>query len=176
MHESPEELAALQALIDASFAAAGTQTLDIITPERRLSAVEAAAYLTGVKHLAVATVTASGQPRVAPVDGLFLHGRFWFTTSSDAWRIRHLERRPGVSATHVVGDDIAITVHGTAHVVVGGTSEADGVRPYWQAVYQGSAPEEWVAEPSMARYVRIDAQRMLTYCSDRTRLAALIAV
>jgi general stress protein 26 len=174
MDETPTELAELQALIDRSFARAGAHTTSIISAERRLSAPEVAAYLTGVKHLAVATVTARGEPRVGAVDGLFLHGHFWFSTSADAWRIKHLRERPAVSATHFVGDDIAITVHGTAHVVVGGTPEADALRPAWRAVYDGGAPEDWVPEPSMARYVRIDADRMLTYCFDRSKLTSLI--
>jgi general stress protein 26 len=131
MHETAEEIAELQALIDASFARAGEHTTSIITPERRLSAEEAAEYLQGVKHLALATVTSAGEPRVGAVDGLFLHGRFWFTTSADAWRTKHLQARPAVSASHFVGDDIAITAHGTAHLVRGGTPEADTLRPYW---------------------------------------------
>jgi general stress protein 26 len=174
MDETPAELADLQALIDASFVRAGAHTTSIISAERRLSAQEVAAYLTGVKHLAVATVTSAGEPRVGAVDGLFLHGHFWFSTSADAWRIKHLEQRPAVSATHFAGDDIAITVHGRAHVVVGATPEADALRPSWQAVYDGGSPEEWVPEPSMARYVRIDADRMLTYCFDRSKLDSLI--
>jgi|tagenome__1003787_1003787.scaffolds.fasta_scaffold20854003_1 general stress protein 26 len=174
MHETPDELAGLQTLIDASFARAGTHTTSIISADRRLSAQEVAAYLTGMKHLAVATVTASGEPRVGAVDGLFLHGRFWFSTSADAWRIKHLQERPAVSATHFVGDDIAITVHGTAHLVVGGTPEADALRPTWQAVYDGGSPEDWVPQPSLARYVRIDADRMLTYCFDRSKLESLM--
>lgn len=174
MHETPGELAALQDLIDGSFAVAGRHTTSIITPERRLSAEEIVAYLQGVKHLALATVTSAGEPRVGPVDGLFLHGRFWFSTSSDAWRIKHLESRPAVSATHFVGDDLAVTVHGTAHIVAGATPEADALRPYWEAVYDGGSPERWVPEPSMARYVGIDATRMLTYCFDRAKLPALL--
>lgn len=174
MHETQEELADLQALIDASFSVAGAHTTSIMSADRRLSATEVVHYLQGVKHLAVATVTSSGEPRVGVLDGLFLHRRFWFSTSSDAWRIRHLESRPAISATHFLGDDIAITVHGMARVVVGGTPAADVLRPYWQAVYDGSSPEDWVPEPSMARYVRIDPTRMLTYCFDRTRLPALL--
>ena len=174
MHETTAERAALQQLIDSSFAVAGTHTTSIITAERRLSADEAVAYLQGVKHLALATVTSSGEPRVGPVDGLFLHGTFWFSTSADAWRIKHLEARPAVSATHFVGDDIAITVHGAAYIVAGATPEADALRPYWEAVYDGGSPEQWVPEPAMARYVRIDATRLLTYCFDRTKLPALL--
>jgi hypothetical protein len=31
----------------------------------------------------------------------------------------------------------------------------------WEAVYDGGAPEEWTPTPELARYIRIDAQRML---------------
>lgn len=174
MHETPAELVDLQALIDRSFATAGAHLASIITPDRRLSAEEVTAYLVGNKHLAVATVTATGEPRVGAVDGLFLHGAFWFSTSGDSVRIRHLEARPAVSATHFVGDDIAITAHGTAYVIRGGTPEAAAVRPYWEAVYDGSVPEDWTATPGQARYVRIDADRMYTYCSDKAKLPGLI--
>ena len=175
MYETPEELAELQELIDRSFATAGSHLTSIIEPQRRLTAEEIAAYLVGVKHLALATVTAKGEPRVGAVDGLFLHGHFWFTTSGDAVRVRHLEARPVVSATHVVGDDISITVHGTAHVVVGGTDEARALRPMWEAVYDGGAPEDWTPSPELGRYIRIDAERMYTYCFDRSKLPELIA-
>lgn len=174
MHETAGELHTLQALIDRSFAGAGGHLTSIITPERRLSAEEVVAYLVGMKHLAVATVTAAGEPRVAPVDGLFLHGAFWFSTSGDSVRARHLDQRPQVSATHFVGDDIAITVHGKAYVIRGATPEAAAVRPYWEAVYDGSAPEDWTDTPEQARYIRIDADRMFTYCFDRAKLETLL--
>jgi hypothetical protein len=116
----------------------------------------------------------AGEPRVGAVDGLFLHGRFWFSTSGEAVRARHLEVRPAVSATHFVGDDIAVTVHGTAYVIRGGTAEAAAVRPYWEEQYDGSGPEDWTDTPEQARYVRIDADRMYTYCFDRAKLPSLL--
>jgi len=64
--------------------------------------------------LALATVTAAGEPRVSGVDGHLLRGRFVFTTSGTAVKTRHLRRRPGVSAAHLVGDDLEVFVHGHA--------------------------------------------------------------
>jgi len=42
VHESPADLAALQDLLDRSYASAGAHLLSIHTPERRLSAGEVA--------------------------------------------------------------------------------------------------------------------------------------
>ena len=62
----------------------------------------------------LATVTADGRPLAGPVDGYFLHGTFWFSSGRDSVRMRHLAARPAVSATHLPGEDLAVTVHGRA--------------------------------------------------------------
>ena len=69
MRETPADLAALQALLDRSYAAAGPHLLRIYTSDRRLDAEELAARLNGMRLLALATVTADGRPVVGPVDG-----------------------------------------------------------------------------------------------------------
>ena len=51
--------------------------------ERTLDAAQTAAVLTGMRTLAVSTVTAAGEPRVSGEDGHFLHARWVFTTSGD---------------------------------------------------------------------------------------------
>jgi hypothetical protein len=106
------------------------------------------------------------------VDGLFIHGRFWFSTSAESVKARHLERRPAVSAAHVVGDDVGVFVHGRARVVRGGPGEADELRPYWTEVYDAS-PEDWVATPLDARYVEIVASSMYSYAFSRERFEEL---
>ena len=64
-------MARLQALLDRSYASAGSHLLAIHTPERRLSAEQICARLTGMRLLALATVSADGRPLVGPVDGIF---------------------------------------------------------------------------------------------------------
>jgi general stress protein 26 len=114
MLETPEELRHLQDLLDASMASAGPHLRGIISDERRLSAAELADRLQGMRLLLLATVTADGRPLVGPVDGYFLHGTFWFSSGRDSVRMRHLAARPAVSATHLPGEEFAVTVHGRA--------------------------------------------------------------
>src|SRR5215218_11487906 len=117
MHESPTDLAALQELLDRSYAGAGPHLLRIHTPERRLSAEQVVERLTGMRLLALATVTADGRPIVGPVDGIFYRGSFHFGSSPDSVRFRHIRARPQVSATHLPGEELAVTAHGTASMV-----------------------------------------------------------
>src|ERR1700733_7042908 len=116
MLETPEELTNLQAVLDGSMASAGPHLRDIITDDRRLTAVELTERLQGMRLLVLATVTADGRPLAGPVDGYFLHGTFWFSTGKASVRRRHLARRPACSATHLPGDELAVTVHGRAEI------------------------------------------------------------
>ena len=106
MRETQADLRRLQGVLDESHERAGSHLRSIITPERRLKAGDLASRLTGMKLLALATVTSSGTPVAGPVDGIFYRGEFWFGTSPSALRIRHIRRNPAVSATHVPGRGI----------------------------------------------------------------------
>ena len=117
MHETPEDIAALQALLDRSYAAAGEHLLRIHTPERRLSAEQVAEKLTGMTLLTLATVSADGRPFAGPVDGIFFRGAFHFGSAPDSLRFRHVRGRPQVSATYLPGEELGITVHGRAEMV-----------------------------------------------------------
>ena len=88
MYETGEDLARLQDLLDRSYARAGQHLRAITTPERRLTAGQVSAYLHGIKHIALATATADGRPRVGPVDGFFVRGRFHCGTSPTSMRVR----------------------------------------------------------------------------------------
>jgi len=99
---------------DRSYASAGAHLLRIHTPGRRLSAGEVAQRLTGMCLLALATVTADCRPVVGPVDGVSYGGAFYFGSSPDSIRFRHIRARPQVSATHLPGEERAVTVHGRA--------------------------------------------------------------
>jgi len=168
MHETPEDLAALQDLLDRSYASAGEHLLRIHTPERRLTAEQVAEQLTGMKLLALATVTADGRPIVGPVDGVFLRGAFHFGSAPDSARFRHIAKRPHVSATHLPGEELSVTVHGRAVPVDVQAEEGAELRRALLDIYVPRYGPEWEAEmlDGGAMYARIEAERMFTYCLD----------
>jgi uncharacterized pyridoxamine 5'-phosphate oxidase family protein len=114
VYETPADLAALQQLLDESYARIGSHMRSIHTPERRVAASDLARVLRGVRVLDLATVTAACEPRVSPVDGLFFRGRFYFGSGEESARFRHLRQRPQVSACHTIGETFATIVHGRA--------------------------------------------------------------
>jgi nitroimidazol reductase NimA-like FMN-containing flavoprotein (pyridoxamine 5'-phosphate oxidase superfamily) len=161
MQETPEDLAALQELIDASYAAAGEHLLRIHTPERRLTAEQLAERLTGMRLLVLATVTADGRPIAGPVDSIFFRGAFVFGSSPDSVRFRHIRARPAVSATHLPGEELGVTVHGRAVPV----DVASG--PLRQALLDVYVPRYGASWESFLDsgpvYARIDAERMFAF-------------
>ncbi len=163
VHETPADLAALQDLLDRSYAAAGRHLLSIMTPERRLSAVQVADRLTGMCLLALATVTADGRPIVGPVDGIFFRGAFHFGSSPDSVRFRHIKNRPQVSATHLPSEELAVTVHGRAVTLDVNGGEAAGFRQTLLEIYLPRYGPQWDDFlNSGPLYARIDADRMFT--------------
>lgn len=173
MFETDQELDELDALLARSFASAGEHLTGIISEERRVSARDLVRYLEGTRHFVVATVTRAGEPRCSAVDGLFLHGRLWFTTSGGSVKATHVEERPALSAAHVVGDDVGVFIHGHARVLRGGPGDVDAIRHYWTDLYE-SSPEDWVATPEDARYIEVIATSMFTYAFNRDRFERLV--
>lgn len=163
MYETDEEIAKLQAIMDRSFQRLGPHAAVIITPERWLSARQVVKYLVGMKHIVVGTVNSRGEPRVAPVDGHFLHGRFWFGTGKAALRIQHLRRSPAISACHLAGDDLAIVVHGHAALFGPEDREGEEMRAHFTEYY-GSDPYTWPG--GNTAWVRIDPAIMTTFAMD----------
>ena len=167
MHETTEDIAAVQELLDHSYAHAGAHMLSIQTPDRRLTAEQVAERLTGMCLLALATVTADGRPIVGPVDGIFYRGAFHFGSSPDSVRFRHIRARPHVSATHLPREELAVTVHGRAVPVDHGIDE--GFRATLLEVYvprYGAEFEEFIDSGPV--YARIDAERMFTFAMSPT--------
>jgi uncharacterized pyridoxamine 5'-phosphate oxidase family protein len=142
VYENDDDMVWLQALIDRTFARANPHLASIVKPERRLSARQVVTYLQGTKHVAFATVNERGEPRVAPLDGVFIHGRFTVSTGGKAARLRHLRANPACSAVHVVGDEIAVVVHGHATILGRGDLGVAEIEPIWTEIY-GSSPFSW---------------------------------
>ena len=149
MYETPDEIAALQSLLDSSHARATGHLRGIITDERSLTAEQLVALLTGMKVLSVATVTASGEPRISALDGHFLHGTWTFGTDGSSAKARHLEKRPAVSVAHIDGEELALFSHGYADLMRPG-SLRDEVDAHWTAHY-GSSPWSWGDDVRMYR-------------------------
>jgi nitroimidazol reductase NimA-like FMN-containing flavoprotein (pyridoxamine 5'-phosphate oxidase superfamily) len=168
MFETPEEIDHLQRLLDRSAAGAGPHLRGIITDERRLSAEQVCRKLQGMRLLTVATVTADGRPLAGPVDGYFLHGSFYFSSSRDSVRMRHLAARPAVSATHLAGEELAVTVHGRAELFDVRDPAHGELRQAMLDYYlprQGPEFETWLdqADPIGAR---IAAEKMFAFSME----------
>jgi uncharacterized pyridoxamine 5'-phosphate oxidase family protein len=161
LHETPEDLAALTRLLDSSHRAGGEHLLSIFTDERRVPASELCALLRGVCVLALATTTAAGEPRVAPVDGLFYRGAWHFGSSKTSVRYAHLVARPAVSGSHTRGEELAVIVHGRATFVDVDAPEHAGFRSVLIETY-GPDWEDWAPSQNVF-YARIDAERMYTF-------------
>jgi hypothetical protein len=168
MKETAGELASLQRMLDASLAGATEHLRAIVTPARTLDAPELCEVLTGMRTLAVSTVTASGEPRVSGVDGHLLHGRWVFATSGSAAKARHLRARPAVSAAHLVGDDLGVFCHGRVEFLTPEHPDRPPIEAHLTAHY-GSSPSTW--DPDIV-YLRIDPHWMVGYAGDKATLLA----
>ncbi len=143
MHETADDLAKLQSLLDASIGGAGEHLRAIIRPgERTLTAGQLTTALDGMVVLVVATTTASGEPRASAVDGHFLRGRWVFTTSGTAAKARHLRKRPAVSTTHVDGERLGVFTHGNAEFLTPRDADFGWVEDHLVGHY-GSSPSSW---------------------------------
>ncbi len=164
MHETPEDIRALQELLDRSYAAAGRHLRSITTPERRVDAEELVGRLTGMCLLVVATVTADCRPVAGPLDGVFYRGAFHFGTAPDSIRYRHLLARPQVSVTHLPREEFAVNVHGRAVPVDVRAPESRDFRETLLEVYVPRYGPEWEQFlDGGSAYMRIEPDRMFTF-------------
>lgn len=164
MHERPEDLVELQRVIDASFAAAGPHLRSIATDERRLDAEQLSQRLTGMRLLVLATSTRDGRPINGPVDGIFYRGRFHFGSSPESVRFRHLHERPAVSATHLPGEHLAVTVHGDAELLDVHADEHTEFKQTLLDIYTPRYGDEWATMlDGGASYARITPRRIFTF-------------
>lgn len=172
MHETADDRRALDDLLDRSMVGAGPHLKSIITEDRRVGAAELCERLQGMCLLVLATVTADGRPLAGPVDGIFYRGAFHFSTGSDAVRLAHVRRRPHVSATHLPGEDFAVTVHGRAVPVDLRAPEHAAFRSCVLDVYvprYGPQFEEFLDAGPVC--CRIEPARMFTFQMDAPRLS-----
>jgi hypothetical protein len=162
MRETPEDAARLEAVLRQSIARAGPFLRSSFEmPEHSLSARQLIAYLQGVQTVALATVTAKGEPRVAPIGAIFYRGTFYIPTTAEAARTRHIARRPAVSLTLFAGDGLAIIVHGRAVIVRPDNPDFAPIEEI-QRESRGTSVREW----GDGVYLRIEADTCYTYARD----------
>jgi nitroimidazol reductase NimA-like FMN-containing flavoprotein (pyridoxamine 5'-phosphate oxidase superfamily) len=163
MHETPEDLAELDRLLEQSYQGAGGHLRAIHTEGRRLRAAQLVARLTGMRLLVLATVSPRGHPLTSPVDGVFYRGHFYFGTDPGSVRWRHLTACPWVSATHLPSEDWAVVVHGRAVPVDTRAKEQAGFRAALLDVYTPRYGPEWEQFlDSGPVYARIEPERMFS--------------
>ena len=160
--ESPAELEQLQELIDRSTEGAGPFLRNAFEmPERSLSARQLVERLDGARTVALATTTARGEPRVAPIGALFVHGAFHLPTVAQAARTRHLAARPAASVTYYEGNDLAVIAHGGV-VILERSDPAFDELDALQVQVGNESPTQWQGD---AVFLRLDADRLFTYAA-----------
>lgn len=159
MQETPGDLQQLQELLDQSIANAGAFLRSSFEmPEHSLSARQLAGYLTGLRTVALATVTARGEPRVAPTGSLFFRGRFAIPTVASATKARHAAARPAVSLTLYDRNDLAIIAHGHASAITADDPDFATLEGLQRAA-DGTSVRDW----GEGVYLRITANALYTY-------------
>jgi nitroimidazol reductase NimA-like FMN-containing flavoprotein (pyridoxamine 5'-phosphate oxidase superfamily) len=167
VHETADDLRALQSLLDRSLEAGGEHLRAILTPDRQLTADALVERLAGMSLLNLATVSRDCRPFVAPVDGVFYRGAFHFGSSPESLRFRHIAQRPQVSATHLPGEELAVTVHGRAARIDVGAPEHAGFRSTLLEIYTPRYGAEWEQFlDSGPVYARIDAAKMFVFSME----------
>ena len=159
MLESEDDVRGLQELFDRTFAQANPHLAGIVEPGSRLTAGQVIHYLQGTKHVAFATVNGRGEPRVAPLDGVFMRGRLTVSTGGHAARLRHLRANPACSAAHLDGDRVGIVIHGAATIIGRDDAGVDEIEPVWREIY-GSSPFDW---GEGVVFVRVEPTSMWAY-------------
>lgn len=158
MYEQPSDIAWLQQLLDRSLTGASEHLRSIIRPGRAVPAHVLAGRLTGMRTLALSTVSAAGRPRVSGVDGHLLRGRWTFTTSGSAVKAADL-RRPAVSAAYLEGDTFGVFTHGDAEFLDQAHPDRAWIEEHLTQHY-GASPSTW--GPDIV-YVRIEPRWMVGF-------------
>jgi hypothetical protein len=159
MHETPEDMERLQALLSRSIERAGAfLRRSFEMPEHSLSVGQLVQYLQGIQNVALATVTAKGEPRVAPIGSLFYRGQFHIPTVATAARTRMIAAHPAVSLTHYAGIDLAIIAHGNATLIPADHADFAALEAMQRGA-SGSSVKDW----SEGVYLRVEAESLVTY-------------
>ncbi len=162
MRETAGDLERLQRLLDDSAErASGFLRSSFEIPERSLSAEQLAARLPGALTVALGTVTARGEPRVAPINAFFLRAAFYVPTVAESARARHLARRPAASLTYFEGTTLAVIAHGEIEIIAAEDPAFEELDEM-QVALGGQSPLEWQGR---GVYLHLEARVIHTYAA-----------
>jgi uncharacterized pyridoxamine 5'-phosphate oxidase family protein len=154
-------------LLHRSLNEGGPHLVSILNEDRTLDAATLCDRLNQPLVLVVATVSSDGRPLASPVDGTFYRGRFFFSTSPDALKMRHLRRRPDVTACFAPSLAFAVTVHGRAefvdHKAVDGGALRDAIAATYVPLY-GEGFTTFL--DSLEGYVAIEPSHMFVFADS----------
>lgn len=146
---------ALAALQDRSFARATVATVGSYPPERRLSGQQIAEYLDRRAFAVIGSTRPDGRPHAAMSSFIRRGTTMWLPTVAGSVRERNVRRQRWLTMTVTEGDrdaHIAVLIEGPAGVVPTGQVPAD---------VRAAVTGDWVAG-----WIRIEAQRLLSYASQ----------
>jgi pyridoxine/pyridoxamine 5'-phosphate oxidase len=166
VRESASDLARLDRLLSDSITRASPFLRSAFEmPSHSLSAAQLATHLAGSLTVALATVTASGEPRVAPIAAFLLRGGFYVPTVAESARARHLAARPGASLTYYEGIDLAVLAHGRAEIIAA-TDPRFAELDETQVACGNQSVREWNGE---GVYLHIEPESLYTYAREPDR-------
>ena len=167
MQETAQDLTEFDGLLKRSIEQAGPFLRSSFEmPEKSLSAAQLCRALYGIQTVAIATVTAKGEPRVAPIGAFLFRGHFYIPTTMESARVRHVRRRPAVSLTRFDGIDFAVIVHGEA-VVLGEEDPEFETLERIQRELTGSTVLDW----GTGAFIRVEAFACYTFARSPDRFA-----
>jgi hypothetical protein len=168
VRETEDDVAWLQTVIDHSIESAGPYLRSSFRmPTHSLSPEQLVTLLDGILEVALATVTAKGEPRISPTGALFWRGRFYVPTLAAAARVKQLRRNHAVSLTYYQGVDIAVIVHGRAAFIE--PSDEDFAELYeLQQETSGQNVRGWGENPL---YIRVDPDVIHSFARDPASIA-----
>ncbi len=159
MYETETELDEMQSLLDASSDRAGEHLRSIFSPDKRLSARQVSRYLLGVRQVAAAAVDRRGEPRVAPIDAVFYHGKFYLSTDATSLRARSLSKNPAISLTYFENSDPMIIVNGKAAFIRKDEPNFSALDAEWKKSYGTSILELG----DTVLFIKVEPSGMLAY-------------
>lgn len=165
MYEEPEDITRLQEMLTTSREGASDHLRSIVRPNRSATAERLIEKLSGMRPLALSTVSAGGRPRISGVDGHFLRGHWVFTTSGTSVKAADMRVRPHISAAYLEGDSFGVFTHGDAEFLDADHPDRGWIEDHLTQHY-GASPSTW--GPDIV-YVRIVPRWMVGFDSQASQ-------